>query len=58
MPKQGKRSTKSNAKRNKVPPRQQAYNGTLKVTRTSTDMVAKAPPGAIMRTHYNRVRFG
>lgn len=57
MPKQGKRNTKSNTKRNKVPPVEQINNGTAQVTRTSTGMVAKAPSGTVRRTRLNNVRF-
>ena len=51
------RNTVTNAKRQNVSPKRQDTNGTKKLTRTSTDMVAKAPPGSITRRRINRARF-
>ena len=56
MPKQGKRNTKSNARRKKTPPVEQANNGAAKVTRTSIGMTAKAPAGTVRQYRLNRVR--
>lgn len=55
---QGKRNTVSNAKRKNVSPKRQDTNGPKKLTRTSTDMVAKAPPGTARHMRIYRVRFG
>lgn len=51
-------SAKTNAKRRNLTPKQQKNNGTKQQTRTSTGMVAKAPPGTVRGRRLGRARFG
>ena len=51
-------SAKTSAGRKNLSPKDQNKNGTKKQTRTSTAMVAKAPPGSAVRRRLGRVRFG
>lgn len=52
-----KTSTKSNATRKNLTPKDQNKNGTKKVTRTSTGMVAKTPPGSTRGRQMGKFRF-
>lgn len=53
-----KTSTKSNSTSRKLTPREQTKNGTKKLTRTATRMIAKTPPGTTRQAFRGSVRFG